>query len=134
MTLSCLVLPFISSFALVVGTQSVAAIAGAVFPPALAAITLGLVGPKMFSRQIGRNEAFNHLGNAVSAAIAGATAYAFGPVVVFWLMAALAVLSIVAMAMVPAREIDDDLAQGLEKDVAHDNPSGLACCSGAARS
>lgn len=81
-TLSCVVLPFIGNFYLVVGTQSLAAIAGAIFPPALAAITLGLVGPKLFAKRIGRNEAFNHLGNAVSAAIAGGTAYVFGPVVV----------------------------------------------------
>lgn len=124
-TLSCVVLPFISDFYVVVGTQSVAAIAGAVFPPALAAITLGLVGPRLFSKRIGRNEAFNHLGNAVSAAIAGGTAYFFGPVVVFWLMAVLAVFSIGAMLMVPETEIDDDLARGLDEAVDDEKPSGL---------
>ena len=125
-TLSCVVLPFIGIFWLVVGTQSIAAIAGAIFPPALAAITLGLVGPKMFAKRIGRNEAFNHLGNATSAAIAGGTAYVFGPIVVFWLMAILAVLSIGAMLMVPKREIDDDLARGLEHDESGDKASGLS--------
>ena len=124
-TLSCLALPFISNFYLVVGTQSAAAIAGAIFPPALAAITLGLVGPKMFSKRIGRNEAFNHLGNAVSAAIAGATAYFFGPIVVFWLMAVFALFGIGAMLMVPEKEIDDDLARGLEEAVDDEKPSGL---------
>lgn len=124
-TLSCLALPFIGNFYLVVGTQSLAAIAGAIFPPALAAITLGLVGPKMFSKRIGRNEAFNHLGNAASAAIAGATAYFFGPIVVFWLMAVLAVFSIGAMLMVPEKEIDDDLARGLDDAVEDEKPSGL---------
>ncbi|KRE05821.1 MFS transporter [Bosea sp. Root381] len=124
-TASCVVLPFISDFYLVVGTQSAAAIAGAIFPPVLAAITLGLVGPKMFAKRIGRNEAFNHLGNAASAAIAGATAYFFGPVVVFWLMAVLAVFSIGAMLMVPGKEIDDDLARGLDDAADHDKPSGL---------
>ena len=124
-TLSCLALPFISDFYLVVGTQSVAAIAGAIFPPALAAITLGLVGRKLFSKRIGRNEAFNHLGNAASAAIAGATAYFFGPIVVFWLMAVLAVFSIGAMLMVPEKEIDDDLARGLDEAVDDEKPSGL---------
>jgi MFS family permease len=125
-TLSCVVLPFIGNFYLVVGTQSLAAVAGAIFPPALAAITLGLVGQKMFSKRIGRNEAFNHLGNAVSAAIAGGTAYFFGPVVVFWLMAILAVFSIGAMLMVPEKEIDDDLARGLDEAVDDEKPSGFA--------
>ncbi|MGU3494206.1 MFS transporter [Xanthobacteraceae bacterium A53D] len=122
---SCLALPFISNFYLVVGTQSVAATAGAIFPPALAAITLGLVGPRLFSKRIGRNEAFNHLGNAASAAIAGATAYFFGPIVVFWLMAVLAVFSIGAMLLVPGKEIDNDLARGLDEAVDDEKPSGL---------
>jgi MFS family permease len=130
-TLSCLVLPFISNFYLVAATQSVAGIAGAIFPPALAAITLGVVGPKMFAKRIGRNEGFNHAGNAASAAIAGATAYFFGPIVVFWLMALLAVCSVGAMLMVPADAIDDDLARGLDhtetqaKNDGHEEPSGL---------
>jgi len=129
-TASCLVLPFISNFYLVAATQSVAGIAGAIFPPALAAITLGVVGPKMFAKRIGRNEGFNHAGNAVSAAIAGGTAYFFGPIVVFWLMAILAFCSIGAMLMVPADAIDDDLARGLDHgegkgDASGEEPSGF---------
>lgn len=126
-TLSCLTLPFISNFYLVAATQSVAGIAGAVFPPALAAITLGVVGPKMFAKRIGRNEGFNHAGNAVSAALAGGLAWFFGPIVVFWLMAILACLSIGAMLMVPSEEIDDDLARGMDgKHAGEDQPSGLS--------
>ncbi|WP_375465549.1 MFS transporter [uncultured Methylobacterium sp.] len=126
-TASCLALPFIASFTLVAATQSVAGIAGAIFPPALAAITLGVVGPKAFSRRIGRNEGFNHAGNAVSAALAGGLAYAFGPIVVFWLMGALAVCSVGAMLAVPARAIDDDLARGLAHgEKAGAAPSGLS--------
>jgi MFS family permease len=130
-TLSCLVLPFISNFYVVAATQSVAGIAGAIFPPALAAITLGVVGPKMFAKRIGRNEGFNHAGNAASAAIAGGTAYFFGPIVVFWLMALLALCSIGAMLMVPADAIDDDLARGLDQTESQartegqEEPSGL---------
>ena len=127
-TLSCLVLPFVSNFYLVAATQSLAGIAGAIFPPALAAITLGVVGPKMFSKRIGRNEGFNHAGNAVSAAVAGSTAYFFGPIVVFWLMAILAAASIGAMLMIPAKAIDDDLARGFDcpEDANCEQPSGLA--------
>lgn len=126
-TASCLVLPFISNFYVVTATQSLAHIAGTIFPPALAAITLGLVGPKMFSKRIGRNEGFNHAGNAASAALAGGLAYFFGPVVVFWLMGILAALSIGAMLMVPASEIDDDLARGMTaaEEKAGEQPSGL---------
>ncbi len=127
-TLSCLALPFISNFYAVAATQSLAGIAGAIFPPALAAITLGVVGPKLFSKRIGRNEGFNHAGNAVSAALAGGLAYLFGPIVVFWLMGVLAALSIGAMLMVPDDAIDNDLARGLdcaEDKACEEQPSGL---------
>ena len=112
-TLSCLALPFVNGFLVVAATQSIAGIAGAIFPPALAAITLGIVGPKLFAKRIGRNEAFNHAGNAASATAAGLLAISFGPIVVFWLMAGLAVLSIGAMLLVPGRAIDDERARGL---------------------
>lgn len=122
-TLSCVVLPFITDFRAVAATQSLAAIAGTVFPPALAAITLGLVGPRAFSRRIGRNEAFNHAGNAASAALAAGTAILFGPVVVFWIMGILAVLSIGATLLIPAGAIDDDVARGLGHGAAAGGPA-----------
>ncbi|GEP11742.1 MFS transporter [Methylobacterium gnaphalii] len=129
-TLSCLALPFVSNFYLVAATQSLAGMAGAIFPPAIAAITLGVVGPNMFSTRVGRNEGFNHAGNAASAMIAGGSAYFFGPIVVFWLMAVLAAASIAATLMIPAEEIDDDVARGMDhaKDQTEgvNRPSGLA--------
>jgi MFS family permease len=129
-TLTCLALPFIRRFELVAATQALAACAGAIFPPAVAAVTLGIVGPKAFARRIGRNEAFNHAGNATAAAIAGATAYFCGPIVVFWLLAAMAVASVVATLSIPADAIDDHVARGLDDGADrntghHDQPSGF---------
>ena len=129
-TLACLTLPLVQRFELVAATQAVAAAAGAIFAPAIAAVTLGIVGPKAFARRTGRNEAFNHAGNAVAAAIAGITAYAFGPIVVFWLLAAMATASIFATLSIPAGAIDDHVARGLDNltepgDDAHDKPSGF---------
>jgi MFS family permease len=129
-TAACLVLPFIDRFELVAATQALAACAGAIFAPAVAAVTLGIVGPRAFAKRIGRNEAFNHAGNATAAAIAGATAYFCGPVVVFWLLAAMAVASVVATLSIPAGAIDDHLARGLndgaDRTAGHDDqPSGF---------
>jgi MFS family permease len=129
-TSTCLALPFVHRFELVAATQALAACAGAIFAPAVAAVTLGIVGPKAFAKRIGRNEAFNHAGNATAAAIAGATAYFCGPIVVFWLLAAMAVASVVATLSIPAGAIDDHLARGLgdgaDRNAGHDDqPSGL---------
>src|SRR3954454_13998298 len=113
-TLSCIALPLIHRFELVAATQAIAAAAGAIFAPAVAAVTLGIAAPHAFARRTGRNEAFNHAGNAVAAAIAGVTAYSFGPMVVFWLLAAMAVASIFATLSIPAGAIDDHVARGLD--------------------
>jgi MFS family permease len=122
-TLACLVLPLIHRFELVAATQALAAAAGAIFPPAIAAVTLGTVGPKAFTRRIGRNEAFNHAGNATAAAIAAVTAYFYGPIVVFWLLAAMAVASVFATLSIPAKAIDHHLARGLDDGHAGDDKS-----------
>lgn len=124
-TLSCLALPFVSGFVIVTITQSVAAIAGAVIAPALAGLTLGLVGRRAFARRVGRNEAFNHAGNAASAAAAGLLAWWFGPVVVFVLMAVLAVASLVAVLAIRERDIDHAVARGLDHHAeGDDSPVG----------
>lgn len=117
-TIACLVLPLVPQFWLVAATQAVAGASAAIFAPAVAAIALGIVGPKAFAARIGRNEAYNHAGNAVSAILAGGLAYFYGPVVVFWLLAAMAVASIFATLSIPAESIDDRMARGLS-DVSH---------------
>jgi len=132
-TLACLTLPFIARFEWVAATQAIAGTAGAIFAPAVAAVTLGIVGPKAFAKRIGRNEAFNHAGNAVAATLAGISAYFFGPVVVFWLLAAMAIASIFATLSIPADAIDDHVARGLDgaseescaDDGHRDKPSGF---------
>ncbi|KPX34233.1 Major facilitator transporter [Pseudomonas coronafaciens pv. garcae] len=127
-TLSCLILPFTSSFTLVALTQALSSVAASVFAPAIAAISLGITGPKAFTRRTGRNETFNHAGNACAALLAGGFAYLFGPIAVFYLMAAMALASVVAISFVSADAIDHDVARGF--DASHDtsghHASGLS--------
>ncbi len=126
-TVGSLLLPFFPQFSLVALMQVATGASGAIFPPAIAAITLGIVGPKAFSRRVGRNEAFNHAGNATAATLAGGTAYFFGPIAVFWVMAAMAVVSIVATLSIPAGAINHDIARGLtaEQEKKAEQPSGF---------
>jgi MFS family permease len=129
-TIGSVVLPLFPGFFLVATTQALTHVAAAVFAPALAAVTLGIVGPKAFAKRIGRNEAFNHAGNATAATLAGISAYFFGPVVVFWLLAAMAIASIFATLAIPAGAIDHHVARGLdgatEPGIDHrDKPSGF---------
>jgi MFS family permease len=121
-TLGSVVLPLNSNFTFVAVTQALTGIAGSIFAPAIAAVTLGIVGPKAFAKRIGRNEAFNHAGNATAALLAGGFAYLFGPIVVFYLMAAMAIASVFATLSIPADAIDHDVARGLE-DVVNNEPA-----------
>jgi MFS family permease len=128
-TVTCLALPFIDKFAWVAATQVLAHTAGSIFAPGVAALSLGIVGLSAFARRIGRNEAFNHAGNAAAAAIAGISAYFYGPVTVFWLIAAMALASIAATLSIPRDVIDDDVARGLGHGTTdnpdfHEQPSG----------
>jgi predicted MFS family arabinose efflux permease len=131
-TAASLVLPWLSSFWPVAVSQATAHAAGVVFGPALAAVTLGIVGHRAFTKRIGRNESFNHAGNACAAATAGAAAYLWGPTVVFYLLAAMSLASVVSVLAIPAQAIDHDLARGLrdtepgkEETRGDDAPSGL---------
>ncbi|WP_232315786.1 MFS transporter, partial [Mycobacterium celatum] len=127
-TAGSLAMPLFPGFYSISMLQAVTGIAGSVFAPALAAITLGVVGPRFFARRIGRNESFNHAGNASAAAATGGLAYFFGPVVVFWVLAAMALLSVVATLRIPHDAIDHDVARGMTHASAepHQQPSRLA--------
>jgi MFS family permease len=127
-TAGTLAMPVLPHFVAISALQALTGIAGSVFAPALAAITLGVVGARRFSRRIGRNESFNHAGNATAGAITGGLAYGFGPVVVFWVLAAMAALSVAATLWIPGEAIDHDRARGMDHTAgdAHPQPSGFA--------
>jgi MFS family permease len=108
-------------------SQAAVGASGAVFGPAIAAISLGLVGHAAFAARNGRNQAFNHAGNAVAAVLAGASAYLVGPVAVFFLLAAMAAASLVSALAIPGAAIDHDVARGLREDTERDGeqPAGF---------
>lgn len=103
------------NFWLVAASQVATAVAGAAIGPAVAGITLGMVRQAGFNRQNGRNQALNHAGNMVGAALSGFLGWQFGFTAVFWLAAVFGVLSIASVLMIPAGAIDDKAARGLKK-------------------
>jgi MFS family permease len=126
-TAGSLVLPFLSSFWSVAVSQAGVSAIGSIFGPAIAAISLGIVGHAQFARRTGRNEGFNHAGNAFAAAVAGAAAYLWGPAVVFFLISSMAMASLVSVLALPAVAIDYDRARGLHDGAAQEieQPSGF---------
>ncbi len=102
-------------FWLVAASQVATAVAGAAIGPAVVGITLGMVRKEGFDRQNGRNQAFNHAGNAVGAGVSGLLGWKLGLPAVFWLAALFGVLSIGSVLLIPRASIDDDAARGLDE-------------------
>ena len=117
----CVVLYLVPTLAVVVAAQTAIGAAAAIFPPAVAALTLGLVGRAAMPRQTGRNEAFNHGGNVVAAALAGGLRLLLGYGAMFFLVAGMAAASAVAVLLIRERDIDHDLARGAD-DGERDGP------------
>lgn len=108
---------FIStSFAVTAASQIGTGIVGAVIGPAIAGITLGIVGQERLPHQLGINEAWNHGGNVVSAVLAGGLGYYWGLPAVFVLMALMACGSLVCICQIRSQDIDHDIARGLEQE------------------
>lgn len=127
-TAATLAMPLFAHFLTISVLQALTGVAASVFAPALGAITLGVVGSRLFPSRIGRNESFNHAGNATAGAVTGGLAYWFGPAVVFWVLAAMAALSVAAALSIPGDAIDHDMARGFDHrpGEAHPRPSGVA--------
>lgn len=101
------------------------AVVGAVIGPALMGLTLGLIGPRLFGRQVARNEFWNHAGNVVSLAAVFIAVSLYGEHAIITLMIVTAIGAVVAaMAIDPAR-IDHDAARGLDEAGDSAKPSGL---------
>jgi len=105
--------------------QAVTGAADAIFPLAITAISLGIVGRRQFTHRVGRNEAFNHGGNVVTAVLAGAAGSLIDPSAVLWMIAALAVASVVAVFRIDAKAVNHDVARGEEEGDAERGPSGI---------
>lgn len=104
------------SFWPVAVANSLMAIVGDAFGPAVAALTLGLYARNQLARHLGRNSAFDHAGNVAIAVTAGAVGYAFSQRAVFLLVPVFAVLACIAVLSIPVSAIDHSRARDLDHD------------------
>src|SRR5215475_3339144 len=100
----------------VMAVQALMGMVEAVFQPALAGISLGLVGYEWLDRRIGRNESISHAGNVVAALSAGVLGYLVSQSWIFYTVAAVSVISALTAFAIRGDEIDYELARGGEFD------------------
>jgi MFS family permease len=99
-------------FVIVFSSRILQAGASCVLGPAIAAISLGLVGSKGISARLGRNASFASLGSGLAAAGMGACAYYISNRAAFILVASMTVPALFALFQIRAHEIDPTRAQG----------------------
>jgi predicted MFS family arabinose efflux permease len=99
-------------FPVVAAAATLHAAASCVLGPAIAAISLGLVGPLAIGERLGRNARFASLGNGVAAAVMGTCGYLLSSRAVFLVTFVLAFPTLLALARIREREIDVARAHG----------------------
>jgi predicted MFS family arabinose efflux permease len=110
-------------FPVVVIAATLHAAASCVLGPAIAAISLGLVGPFAIGERLGRNARYASLGNGVAAAVMGTCGYLLSSRSVFLVTFVLAIPTLLALARIREHEIDAARAHGT---VAREEPDANA--------
>jgi predicted MFS family arabinose efflux permease len=93
-------------FPVVAAAATLHALASCVLGPAIAAISLGLVGPLAVGERFGRNARFASLGNGSAAALMGACGYLLSSRSVFLVTFILAIPALLALGRIREREIN----------------------------
>jgi MFS family permease len=115
--ISALLIGLAPIFAAIVAAKLLHVGASSVLGPALAAITLGLVGHSAIGPRLGRNARFSAIGTGLAAGVMGACGYFVSAQAVFFVTAVLALPALLALRRIGEAEVDPVRADG-----------GLAAC------
>jgi len=99
-------------FPMVLSAAIVHALASCMLGPAIAAISLGLVGHAAIGERLGRNARFASIGNGLAAAVMGACGYLLSARAVFVVTVILLVPALLSLRVIAANEIDPERAHG----------------------
>jgi MFS family permease len=127
LAVSALAIAWAPTFPVVLTADILMAIAGAIFAPTVAAVTLGVTRQQALAARLGRNAAFDRAGNIFIAVLAGLVGWSLSQRAVFYLVPFFAVLTSLAVLSIPAHAIDHDRARGLDDSSGttdHEKPAG----------
>lgn len=121
----CLIILIFPQLLMVIFAQSLIGIAAAIIPPAIAAITLGLVGRERFPKRISINETWGHAGNVVTAAIVGIMGYLLGYQWIIYMVIVFATVSVFFLKLIKPQEINHAAARELSENKEGSNQAPL---------
>jgi MFS family permease len=110
--LSALAIAFWPTIPVVFAALVLQGLTGGFLGPAIAAISLGLVGHAALAERLGRNQRFASAGGVAATALMGAIGYAFSYQAIFLASAALAIPLLLALARIHAAEVHHGRACG----------------------
>jgi len=103
---AALILAFVPNFYAVLFAETLHGATAGIITPAIAAISLGLVGRRAMSVRTGRNYRYSAAGNALTAAVMGFAGAYLWDGAIFLTAAALCIPALIALYTIPGNEID----------------------------
>ncbi len=104
--MAALIYAIAPTFVMVFLAEILHGVTGGIVTPAIAAISLGLVGRRAMSARTGRNYGYDAAGNALTAGVMGAAGQYISKSAIFFGAAALCVPALIALACIRSHEID----------------------------
>ncbi len=109
---AAMVIALLPSFWPVMAAQLLIGVTSSVFGPAICAMSLGIVGRKLFDTRQGRNQTFNSAGNVTAAVLMGLIGYTMSDRGIFFFVAVIALPTVLTLLLIRPDEIDYELARG----------------------
>jgi predicted MFS family arabinose efflux permease len=110
-----LLIAFLPTFWSVISAQLLIGGTSSIFGPAICAISLGIVGHRLFDRRQGRNQTFNSAGNVVAAVSMGLLGYLVSNRSIFFFVSLCALPTLLILLMIRPDEIDYGRARGAKE-------------------
>ena len=120
-----LLIAFLPAFWVVMFAQALIGGSSSIFIPAICAISLGIVGHKLFDQRQGRNQAFNSAGNVAAALSMGLLGYFVSNRSIFFFVAATTLPTILILLLIRPEEIDYARARGAREGDRNGKPIGM---------
>jgi MFS family permease len=126
LALGALLIALLPTFWSVMSAQILIGGTSSIFGPAICAISIGIVGHKLFDRRQGRNQSFNSAGNVVAAVSMGLLGYFVSNRSIFFFVSASVLPTLLTLLLIRPEEIDYARARGATKGGEDGKPIGAS--------
>ncbi len=122
---AALILALKPDFAFVVGAELLHGASAGLIGPAIASISLGIVGRRAMSARTGRNKRFDAAGNALTALSMGALGSYLSASTIFFVAAAISIPALLALSFIRSDEINYMRARNAEMQAGASRARGI---------